>query len=171
MSQGAIIAVSILSAVLCSTSSLSSVVVSMGGEKTPSSTGPSTPGPAPTPGPTPTPAPTPTPTPAPTPAPTPPSPVAAPPPYVPPPPPTSLSYFSESCADLGGGSDIVWTSGLEDCASKCKNGSHGHDYTCHGFIYGASYDGWTPFCRVYNNKDLDHGTNICPSGIKSYTQI
>jgi len=73
------------------------------------------------------------------------------------------SYFSATCADLGGGSDVIYASSLDDCMTKCKNNTHGYGYTCYGLIHGPG------FCRVYNNKGLDHGTNICNSGLKTYT--
>ena len=73
------------------------------------------------------------------------------------------SYFTASCADLGGGSDVISASNLDDCMRKCKNNTHGHGYTCYGLIHGPG------FCRVYNNKGLDHGTNICNQGLKTYT--
>lgn len=73
------------------------------------------------------------------------------------------SYFTATCADLGGGSDVISASNLDDCMRKCKNNTHGHGYTCYGLIHGPG------FCRVYNNKGLDHSTNICNDGLKTYT--
>ena len=108
---------------------------------------------------------TPTSTPSSTPTPTPPP----PPPALPPPPPSPSSYFNETCADLGGGSDIISARDLNDCMDLCRTNGHGYPYSCKGFIYGSSYDGYSPFCRIYNNKDLDHGTQICGMGLKTYT--
>jgi len=101
------------------------------------------------------------------PPPPPPPPAPAPAPALPPPPPSPSSYFTASCQDLGGGSDIINASSKDDCLNLCRTNAHGYPYTCKGVIYGANYDGRSPFCRIYNNKDLGGG-NICPSGIKSY---
>src|SRR6056300_1676270 len=90
-------------------------------------------------------------------------------PALPPPPPPPSSYFNETCADLGGGSDIISARDLNDCMDLCRTNGHGYPYSCKGFIYGSSYDGYSPFCRIYNNKDLDHGTQICGMGLKTYT--
>ena len=79
------------------------------------------------------------------------------------------SYFNDmTCADLGGGSDVISASSLDDCMGKCKHNTHGYGYTCYGLIYGNSHNGRTPFCRVYNNKNLDHTTNICDIGLNTY---
>ena len=124
---------------------------------TPSSTSTSTPSSTSTSTSTPSSTPTPPPTPPP------------PPPALPPPPPSPSSYFNETCADLGGGSDIISARDLNDCMDLCRTNGHGYPYSCKGFIYGSSYDGYSPFCRIYNNKDLDHGTQICGMGLKTYT--
>ena len=136
-------------------------MTAMGKKKTTSPT--STSNPASTPSSTSTSTPSSTPSSTPTPPPPP------PPPALPPPPPSPSSYFNETCADLGGGSDIISARDLNDCMDLCRTNGHGYPYSCKGFIYGSSYDGYSPFCRIYNNKDLDHGTQICGMGLKTYT--
>jgi hypothetical protein len=58
---------------------------------------------------------------------------------------------------------------LDDCMNLCRTNGHGYPYSCKGFIYGSSFQGHSPFCKIYNNKDLDHGTQICSMGLKTYT--
>ena len=96
------------------------------------------------------------------------TPTPTPTPALPPPPPSPSSYFNETCADLGGGSDIISARDLNDCMDLCRTNGHGYPYSCKGFIYGSSYDGYSPFCRIYNNKDEDFGRDICGRGIKTY---
>ena len=83
--------------------------------------------------------------------------------------PSPSSYFNETCDDLGGGSDIISASNLDDCMNLCRTNSHGYPYSCEGLIYSSSFQGHSPFCRIYNNKDLDSGTDICSMGLKTYT--
>ena len=176
MSQAALIGGGILLAMISSIIfGIIFYMTAMGKKKTtsptstsnPASTSTSTSNPASTstsnPASTSTPSSTPTPTPPPPPPPPPPAPA------LPPPPPSPSSYFNETCADLGGGSDIISARDLNDCMDLCRTNGHGYPYSCKGFIYGSSYDGYSPFCKIYNNKDLDHGTQICGMGLKTYT--
>ena len=154
MSQGALVGGIVL--MLCASSSVGAMFLMMN-QSTRTSDSPT---PSSTPSSTSTPPSTPTP---------PPPALPPPPPALPPPPPSPSSYFNATCADLGGGSDIISASNLDDCMNLCRTNGHGYPYSCKGLIYGSSFDGYSPFCRIYNNKDLDHGTQICEMGLKTYT--
>jgi hypothetical protein len=157
MSQGALIGGGILLAMISSIIfGIIFYMTAMGKKKTTSPTSTSNPASTSTSNPASTPSSTPTPPPPPAPA-------------LPPPPPSPSSYFNETCADLGGGSDIISARDLNDCMDLCRTNGHGYPYSCKGFIYGSSYDGYSPFCKIYNNKDLDHDTQICDMGLKTYT--
>ena len=86
----------------------------------------------------------------------------------PPPPPS----FTESCKDLRGTyGDNETVTTLDECKASCSGNTHDHNFTCKGIIYQQISDrtGGKPFCRLYDNKDLDSSVDICPSGLKSYT--
>ena len=92
---------------------------------------------------------------------------ACPPP--PPPPPAPSDYFWNTCEDLGGGSDEIPASGKDDCLDKCRNNTYEgtYGYKCKAVMYG-DWGSKGHYCRIYNNADLDPGSDNCPDGISTF---